>query len=548
MFLRFNVNTGNLNSRTDASGNSESFGYDAIGLDRLSSVTGPSAMSVNYGSNGNILTKSDAGTGSYAYANTPYAVSSITGAQNISTTLQDIDYYSFEKVKKITEGTKTSDFVYNADQQRIRMILKDNGTTTKTRWYFGGSQEQEQVGSTTTRYIWIGGDAYTAVAAARKVGSGNWEVFNIFRDHSGTMTSLRNSTTDMIDDYSFDAWGRRRDKDNWTYTLSGEPALFAGRGFTAHEHLEDFNLINMNGRLYDPVVGRFLSPDPIVQAPDFTQGFNRYSYALNNPLKYTDPSGYTWWGHFWNWAGEGFDNLGDWMAKNNIQFQVGINMSGSGTVPFANVSTPNGVNASVGYNIENDMLGIGTNTNGFNSFWYPSYNYNATVENAYASIESTRNQYTDEWYAKNKGGLDWTFYTGTGLTIAEKSLFSKEFGTWMGKDLKFRSQSWGGNKSTGGKFSFAKSTGNKISVAGKVISVYSMYGSYSKWKGGEISNELFTGDMASGVAGMFGGIYGASWSIGWELGKNYGPSTWFAPEPQESIILEYMREHGMLNP
>ena len=47
----------------------------------------------------------------------------------------------------------------------------------------------------------------------------------------------------------------------------------------------------MNGRLYDPLVGRFLSPDNYVQAPDFTQNFNRYSYCLNNPLKYTDPSG-----------------------------------------------------------------------------------------------------------------------------------------------------------------------------------------------------------------------------------------------------------------
>lgn len=397
----FDVNTGNLNSRTNLARDfSESFGYDAFGLDRLTSVTGRSAMSVNYGSNGNILTKSDAGTGSYAYANTPYAVSSIPGALNISTTPQDIDYYSFEKVKKITEGTKTADFVYNAGQQRIRMILKDNGTTTKTRWYFGGSQEREQAGSTTTQYIWIGGDAYTAVAAARKIGSGSWEVFNIFRDHSGTMAYLRNSINDWVYEYSFDAWGRRRDQDDWSYNLIGEPALFAGRGFTAHEHLEDFNLINMNGRLYDPVVGRFLSPDPIVQAPDFTQGFNRYSYALNNPLKYTDPSGYTWWSSFWNWVGEGFDNLGDWMNKNNIQFQVGINMSGSGTVPFANVSGPNGANISAGYNMENNMLGIGTNTNGFNSFYYPSYNYNAPVENAYASIERGMN----EWYATNGGG------------------------------------------------------------------------------------------------------------------------------------------------
>jgi hypothetical protein len=51
----------------------------------------------------------------------------------------------------------------------------------------------------------------------------------------------------------------------------------------------------MNARLYDPVIGRFLSPDPFIQSSDFTQNFNRYSYALNNPLKYTDPSGEKWW-------------------------------------------------------------------------------------------------------------------------------------------------------------------------------------------------------------------------------------------------------------
>jgi RHS repeat-associated protein len=97
-------------------------------------------------------------------------------------------------------------------------------------------------------------------------------------------------TTETLE-YSFDAYGRRRDKDDWSYTLTNEPAFFADRGFTGHEHLDQFGLINMNGRLYDPQVGRFLSPDNYVQAPGSTQGFNRYSYCLNNPLRYTDQSG-----------------------------------------------------------------------------------------------------------------------------------------------------------------------------------------------------------------------------------------------------------------
>ena len=114
-------------------------------------------------------------------------------------------------------------------------------------------------------------------------------VYHVFRDHLGTITHLKNGST--IDEYSYDAWGRRRDKDNWSYTLSGEPALFADRGFTGHEYLDDFNLYNMNGRLYDPVLGRFLSPDPYIADPSFTQSYNRYSYVLNNPLKYNDPTG-----------------------------------------------------------------------------------------------------------------------------------------------------------------------------------------------------------------------------------------------------------------
>ena len=69
-------------------------------------------------------------------------------------------------------------------------------------------------------------------------------------------------------------------------------AISLTRGFTGHEHLDQVGLIHMGGRVYDPEIGRFLSPDPFVQFPASTQGFNRYAYVSNNPLSYTDPSGY----------------------------------------------------------------------------------------------------------------------------------------------------------------------------------------------------------------------------------------------------------------
>jgi RHS repeat-associated protein len=75
-----------------------------------------------------------------------------------------------------------------------------------------------------------------------------------------------------------------------SFITPAQPIL-TNRGFTFHEHLEDFGLIHMNGRIYDPVLGMFLSPDNYVQAPDFTQSLNRYAYAWNNPLLYVDPSG-----------------------------------------------------------------------------------------------------------------------------------------------------------------------------------------------------------------------------------------------------------------
>ena len=63
------------------------------------------------------------------------------------------------------------------------------------------------------------------------------------------------------------------------------------RGFTGHEHLYNFGLINMNGRVYDPYMSTFLSPDNYVQDSTSQQGFNHYAYCFYNPLKYVDPTG-----------------------------------------------------------------------------------------------------------------------------------------------------------------------------------------------------------------------------------------------------------------
>ena len=87
------------------------------------------------------------------------------------------------------------------------------------------------------------------------------------------------------------SWGRRRNPSDWSF-VSVPAATITDRGFTGHEHLDEFRLINMGGRLFDPLTSRFLNSDPVIDSRGTAQGLNSYTYCLNNPLKYTDPTGY----------------------------------------------------------------------------------------------------------------------------------------------------------------------------------------------------------------------------------------------------------------
>ena len=99
------------------------------------------------------------------------------------------------------------------------------------------------------------------------------------------MTRIYNTSGTAVFSAQYDPWGVQ------TVTTN---TIKYNRGYCGHEMLNDFQLINMNGRMYDPYLGRFLSPDNYVQLPTSAQSFNRYSYCLNNPLMYVDPSGELW--------------------------------------------------------------------------------------------------------------------------------------------------------------------------------------------------------------------------------------------------------------
>ena len=172
------------------------------------------------------------------------------------------------------------------------MNVSDGAVSVLSRYYIGNQYELDVTPDGVVERLYLGGDVYSAPAVYVKEGSGPWTFYNIGRDYLGNITHIATKDGILVEENSYDPWGRLRNPETLEiYAPGTEPELMLGRGYTGHEHLTRFGLINMNARLYDPVLGRFLSPDPYVQMPDFTQNFNRYSYCLNNPLVYVDENG-----------------------------------------------------------------------------------------------------------------------------------------------------------------------------------------------------------------------------------------------------------------
>ena len=250
----------------------------------------------DYAGNGNILTRTDVGTYGYAGQNAgPHAVTGITDATG--TLLQErnqaVSYTAFNKVSHIAQGGLDYFITYGSDRLRLSTSLhNDMQDALMTKQYAFGDYERETSPAGTRHLHYIqGGDGLAAVYV--KTDGGSDSLYFILKDHLGSITGAINSESGKVYHQSFDAWGRKRNPENWSYT--DIPDFPLERGYTGHEHLKWFGLINMNGRMYDAGLCRFLSPDPYVQMPDYSQNFNRYSYALNNPLVYTDPSGEFLW-------------------------------------------------------------------------------------------------------------------------------------------------------------------------------------------------------------------------------------------------------------
>jgi RHS repeat-associated protein len=209
----------------------------------------------------------------------------------------DITYNAFKSpIDIIEEGRDKLSFIYNMNNSRSTMYygsLEAVKLSRRFRKHYAtdGSMEikQDMVNGTVEFITYMGGDAYSAPIVLKSDGTTQNYLY-LHRDYLGSIVAVSNQAGAVLEKRLFDAWGNiTKVQDGAENNLTKLTVI--DRGYTGHEHLQGVNLIHMNGRLYDPVVHRFLQPDNFVSDPQNTQAYNRYSYVLNNPLKYSDPSG-----------------------------------------------------------------------------------------------------------------------------------------------------------------------------------------------------------------------------------------------------------------
>ena len=221
----------------------------------------------------------------------PHAMKSAETTDGVfPTASQTVTYTSFDKVKAIVEDGNGLVYTYGYDQQRIR-AYETFGDRTINKVYVGACEYvTEYVGNdiTTKTLTYLVGP-YGVFAVVERQNNEE-SIHYILKDHLGSWTTITDSEGNVEQELSFDAWGNLRNPATWSGSYSGTPMF--DRGFTGHEHMTAFGLINMNGRCYDPLTSHFLSVDAYVQDPASAQAFNRYAYCNYNPLRYTDPTGW----------------------------------------------------------------------------------------------------------------------------------------------------------------------------------------------------------------------------------------------------------------
>ena len=543
---------GLLNERTYSFNSiKETFGYDT--QQRLISWKGAGAEGVQtYDPRGRIEQNSQ--LGSYEYQGTNYQHQKLITNETGDTHLEKypfpaIRYNVFKAPDQIyVKDKERISFEYDAFESRAAMYYGNTDPEKQKRRYVkhynhDGTFEikHDRTTGLTQFYIYLGGDAYTAPAVL-SVTDDSEKYLYLHRDYLGSITLITDNAGNPVERRHFDAWGNITSYWNaeGKTTIPAEGILL-DRGYTGHEHLLSVGLINMNARLYDPALHRFLQPDNFVQDPFNTQNFNRYGYVLNNPLLYIDPTGeygeegltpnqqrglggllgslgYTIkenWPEIKDWIGRNAKSTGQWFEKQGRSvgqwFSKQYNsikewFQGSGATQRVVITTKAEFNTYV-------SNAVGTLMQNPRNQFAPYQNQSAPYQNQFVPQEG-----------KAPG---WEIYAGALTTIGNELYYSETYGTWMGKNFKIYKQNWGGNGITGGKNKFAKATANRIALLGKALGFWNAAVIEIERQKGEINSTQWVLEQGTNAFSTYGGIPGLAWGIGWELGRFTTGMEWY---------------------
>lgn len=199
----------------------------------------------------------------------------------------EIDWHFFSQPKHITTLTSTISYEYGPDKERI--VKRTNNTEIH---YIGNEYEKWIINHENNTQEII--DKYNIYANNKLVAQKivinyeNERLFHFREDAFGNIETVSDEDGSLLLSYEYSVFGHR----STTFSnISHSLAMFFNKGFLKNDLIDD-RLVVFRGRLYDSIYGRFLSPDPYIQAPYYTQNLNRYSYGLNNPFKYNDENGF----------------------------------------------------------------------------------------------------------------------------------------------------------------------------------------------------------------------------------------------------------------
>jgi RHS repeat-associated protein len=202
---------------------------------------------------------------------------------------ETIAYTAFDLPRSIG-GPRAADFLYDALGVRAEKRKSSSDFTV----YVGGIYERRRSSAGTDHVFYVNTGGRALLQVMRREG-GSESTSYVHRDRLGSVDAVTDSAGTVIERSKFDPYGNRVANFN-------EPALPTSvvaptnkvkLGFTGHEGDDELGLVNMRGRVYDPRLARFLTPDPLVSRGLLGQAYNRYAYVLNNPLRFTDPSGFS---------------------------------------------------------------------------------------------------------------------------------------------------------------------------------------------------------------------------------------------------------------